>query len=265
MRLPPHLRCVEFVASPGSAIETPPFTGPVVRAALGAALRLRACTQACGDGACRVGPGCAYVDCFEPQYNQARFRLDSADLDDRTLNPGDRWTLRLVSLSADPSPLFDAVEPMLWRGLGPRRTPHRLLQHQELAALPDSLAARAAAWAGHTITLRLVTPATFRRDGQPVAEPHLDDVLRAIVLRARAWGIEEIPAITPVNHECITLARVQEQRYSARQDQVVPLQGALGAWRLEASASVAELLALGELVGVGKGTALGAGVLRVSA
>ena len=68
----------------------------------------------------------------------------------------------------------------------------------------------------------------------------------------------ESPSVRPVAHE-----QVATKRWSAVREEEIPIRGVRAAWHIRADAALAKVLAAGEVLGIGKGTTFGKGVLRV--
>lgn len=259
MTLPTVLRLPVMLAGPRWQS---PFTGPTLRAALGARLRLLACTRACGDGPCRVGAGCGYHDAFEPERGPAPYRFDAADLDRRELTAGDTGSLLLVAFDdTSATRLTDAVRFALAEGLGRDRTRFVV---GEPAPVPFDPLVRAATL-GPFIRVRLASPTELVRDGRPITAPTPLDVLHGARHRARELGLAlpDAPRFEPeVEAEGLAAEAWRGWRWSTRQQREIPVRGALATWAVRPTPAQAWWFALAELVGVGKGTAMGKGAVR---
>lgn len=243
-----------------------PFFGQVLRSALGAAIRHRACDRDCG-GDCEKGAGCGYFDHFRPGDNKARYRIDSSDVEGRELPARADWSFRLLTF-ADPKVLLTGVEDALFRGLGPTRATHRVVEVEPLQHGGDdapvgalNVSARGAELVGSVYT-RFASPTHLQRGHQFVPEPTLDDVLRGCFLRAGAIGWRgDGPA--PGAGYTVECRAHRWHRWQAAPGKEHPLEGVVGTWRAVVDARQAELLAIAEAAGVGKHVTMGLGTVRV--
>jgi hypothetical protein len=242
-----------------------PFTGWIVRGALGRALRELGCAQACGAGACRaarLGQSCTYADLFE-HGGAPLYRLDASDLDGRHLHPGDPVRLRLVTFDARSGPLYaEALRRALERGIGDRGVPIGVGAVRP--GTPDPWE-RAAAL-GPKFLVELRTPTEIGR-GTPKAEaPTPLGVLHATRARLQSLHLDA-GALPPfeeeVRHHVAWMSPWQGTRWSARRNTWVPMRGARAGFKVLATPAQAVWFALAEVLGVGTGTAFGMGVVRL--
>ena len=241
-----------------------PFTGWIVRGALGRALRGLECRRSCGAGACRAPTSCGYAERFE-HPGVPYFRIDSAELDGRTLRAGDRYRLRLVTFTGDGSPFALALAQAAREGLGMNAAPGRVLTLGG-GEVPD-VEARARA-TGTRILVEIRTPADLTRDGGWNDAPEPLDVLEATRHRAELLGLP-VDGWEAFEREVRWLpawtSPWEGRRWSARRNAWVDLRGVRAGFKVLPTRAQARWFALAEVLGIGGGTAFGQGVVRVLA
>ncbi len=247
--------------SPLRRVQLPDFTGPALRAALGAACRLTGCAQGCDQGPCRVGAGCFFYDAFEPgTAGRPAYRLDTSDLDGRTVEPGEVREVGLVCFS-HAGPLLAALQVALARGLDRGRTGWTVRAVEEVsgAAL---LPALEAAPGERVVELR--TPACLEQDRAPLLRPEAVDVLHAIRKRAKSLGVLVGPLPVfggEVEARLLERGEGEVKIWSARRQQEQYLRACTARWRVRPTPEQAWWLELGRVIGIGGRTAYGFGVL----
>lgn len=246
------VRVLDVAAVCRDGWEAPPFAGPLVRSALGAACALLACSPGCRD-AVHV-PGCDFERAFHGTNDRPPpFRLDTSGLDGRRLAPRDAWRLRLVVFRPDVAGLLvDSLVLALSRGLGDARSVHEVAVVREVA--PEVIDAP-----GGDVVVRLLTPTLLARQGRPLPDPTAIDLLHAARLRARAL---EVPAGLPRYEADVDVVEAWRERARVRWEGT-ELPAFVGAWRVRATPPQAAWLALASLMGVGKHTAFGMGAVSV--
>jgi hypothetical protein len=202
--------------------------------------------------------------------------------------------LVLVGRACDLFPhVLVAVGRMASGGLGSQRVPFRLVgieqldQHDDRARRPifdeqrqiDEIVqetVRSTA-VDDTLELELLTPAQIVSDGQVLDHFELRPFVRALLRRMSSLSAFHCGASLDVDYRGLIdragTVRVSKaelrsdsfDRYSARQKRRVPHRGLLGRVTLEGKHldELAPLLALGEVLHVGKGTAMGMGRYRL--
>ncbi len=228
----------------------PPFAGPLLRSALGAACALLACSPGCRDAVHLAD--CAFERAFHGAPDRPPpFRLDTSGLDGRRLAPKDPWRLRLVVFQPEAAALLaDALTLALSRGLGRDRSVHDVAV---LRAVPPPRVEPGVR------VVRLLTPTLLARQGTALRRPAAIDLLHAARLRARTLGI---PASLPRYEEDVAVLDSWTDPAPVRWEGG-DLPGVVGAWRLDATPAQAEWLALAALIGLGKHTAFGLGAVGV--
>lgn len=271
---------VVFQLRPRARCELPPFLGSTLRGAIGHALRDIApeVLEAVFDGPKGDGPG--YV-LSPPRPRQAPWRTSDAL----------RFGVTLFGEAGETFPQWaDAVLDAATAGLGRGRHPFILERVEEASngrtlwslgdeALHQPEPVRPAAdrsWDGaEELEVHLVTPLALRRDGHLLRSLDYSSFGAALTRRCRnlasrwcgvrARKFEYAGASPEIKRQ--HLSWTEWSRYSARQQRAVPLGGLAGrfAIRGEGVATVLPLLAIAELVHVGRQTAFGLGEIAVSA
>lgn len=230
----------------------PPFAGPLLRSALGAAVALLACAPGCRDA--HHVPDCAFERAFHGTSERPPpLRLDTSGLDGRTLGPRDPWRLRLVVFQAEAVGLLtDALTLALSRGLGNARSVHDVVVVRTVAAPVVEPGVR---------VVRLLTPTLLARQGQALRDPGAIDLLHAARLRARSLGV---PAGLPRYEDEVEVLDSWVDAAPVRWEGV-DLPGVVGAWRVRVTPAQAAWFELAVLTGLGKHTAFGMGAVGVEA
>ncbi len=262
MKLPSQVRAWHVDVEATAGHEHLPFTGWIVRGALGRALRSLECERACGKGPCQSPTTCGYARRFE-HPGVPHYRLDSSELDGRTLRAGDRYRLRLVTFTEDGRRFADALAQAAETGLGMRAAGGRVLDVGD-GAVPDveAMARRN----GGRILVELRTPTDIAANGDWNRTPAPADVLDSVRHRAELLGL-------PVGDWEAHASEVRwlpswsspwhGRRWSARRQAWVELRGVRAGFKVLPTPAQALWFALGEVVGVGAGTTFGQGVMRV--
>lgn len=258
---------LSLTVTPISPLHAPSFTGPVLRSVLGAALRHGECTQACGDGPCLSEQNCGYTHAFYPVDASPPFRLDSSDLDGRQVAPGESWLLKLICFKPGLLPMYQkALQLSLYKGLGSTRISHKILEEDIISISLEDISERAQSF--DTITVFLPTPTSLKKNNKQNAHPSLDDILHATLRRAHHLNIDTsiFPRFNNIFDAVpLQLDHIHLRRWSTRQGRQIPLKGVCAAWRLRPSPEQAWWLALAEVLGIGKGTTMGMGVVQILA
>lgn len=249
--------------------------GPVLRSALGLALRVTSCLRDCREP-CEEVTRCAYGRLYEARGVRP-MRLDALELD-ADLAPGERVQVHLV-VPGDPglrARTTVALRRAVSRGLGPEpRVRFRVLAEDEVEV---DLVARAEALAGGAevacltptaITLR--EPETDRdRRWDPSQTGGLRPILNSAGTRLRLllgagappegspWRFGDDPLVpeTGFAEHCAL------STWSQRQRRRYPTGGLIGHWVVRPTLAQAYWLAVAEVLGVGRGTTRGQGVVR---
>lgn len=208
---------------------------------------------------------------------------------------GDLVTIEviLVGRAIDLLPhVMVAVGRMAMRGLGRERLPLRLVgidqlegregrartlfdsQRQVDQVQPEGLQVPDISAA---VEIELLTPTNLVSDGRSLRQLEFAPLVRALLRRASALSAFHCNAALELDYRALVdragtvhvaqadTRHVSFKRYSSRQGQRVPQEGLVGRARLEGDAlrELAPLLALGEVVHVGKGTAMGMGRYQI--
>lgn len=242
-----------------------PFVGWIVRGALGRALQELSCTRGCGRGPCRAraeGSACTYASLFE-HGGVPRFRLDTSELDGRSLRDGEAFRLRLVTFDGTASPMFaEALRRAVERGLGDRGVGAAVSSLRP--DVPDPW--RRAAMLGERFLVELRTPTEIGRGEGWIEAPTPLDVLHATRARMRMLGLDDAslpPFGDEVRHHVAWMSPWRGSRWSARRQAWVPMRGARAGFKVLATPAQAVWFSLAELLGVGAGTAFGMGAVRL--
>jgi hypothetical protein len=176
-------------------------------------------------------------------------------LDHRQIEPTERWTARLVVFSDEHSDfLVDAFSLALARGLGHRRIGHRLLA-VELEGEEEPIFGPQ--------TVLLCSPTELKREGNFLPTPTVLDLLHATRHRLRLLNMPRpAPFEDNVEEQIINCDQQRMLRWTTRQGRLIELRGVQAAWWVNPTAAQATWLALAARIGLGKGTAMGKGVLR---
>lgn len=240
------VRTIRYTLITTRPLQTPFFTGPVVRQSLGAAIYQQ------GDA--------AFTAAFKPNNQRPAFSLDSSTLDQRRLAAGDRWSLRLTVFQPDVAPILHAgLETCMALGLFQARTPQVIDAYdvEPLPTLPEG-----------SLLLSLLTPTELRRGPTLLDDPTGADLLHGVRFRLRELGVSPagLPVFEdPLDGQCVSRAMWKGHRYSTQQKREIPLAGLRGAWVLHPTAAQLRWLGLATLTGLGAGTIMGMGVVRVTA
>jgi hypothetical protein len=263
MQLPGHIQRWEIGVEATGDHEHLPFTGWIVRGALGRALRGLECRRGCGTGACQAPAACGYARKFE-HPGVPYFRVDSSELDGRSLRAGDRYHLRLVTFAGGDGGAFAlALAQAAREGLGMNAAGGRVLGVRG-GETPD--VEEAARRHGKRILVELRTPAELAWEGGWNDAPEPVDVLDAVRHRAELLGLP-VTDWEPYEREVRWLpawtSPWEGRRWSARRKAWVDLRGVRAGFKVLPTPAQGRWFALGEVLGVGAGTAFGQGVLRV--
>lgn len=262
MALPSSVLRWTLVARARGGHELLPFSGWIVRGALGRALRAAECRRGCGDGPCTVPAACGYARLFE-HGGTAQFRLDASELDGRTMRDGDLAHVRLVTFDeASSAAHADALRRALEDGIGDARLPFEVLS--VAPERPDPFAR--ALELGDRLLVELRTPTEIGRGGGWVEEPSPLDILHATLQRFRALGLDA--SLWPrfeeeVQHHPAWTSPWHGRRWSARRRAWLAMRGARAGFKVRPTPAQAVWFALAETLGVGAGTAFGMGVVRL--
>lgn len=280
-------------------LELPPHKGGLLRGLLGVTLKRLACAQRQRDACppCALGNGCPYGYLFEPKLApHLAAELDVSDSpapfvveppeDQRLLyRPGEELELGLVLIGRGLQYLpymLMALEELGEQGVGRRRARYRVA-----AVEPESgpagtgvgaaeLGAQAEMWPPDQITIHYMTPARLRHRQQFVSRPEFAILVAALARRIAllaATHADELWSLDPAAHAQAAEVRIVaartawavRDRYAPRQQQGMSLSGVIGkvtyAGKLEPFRA---LLALGELIHVGKAAVFGNGRLSIS-
>ncbi|MBS0212717.1 MAG: CRISPR system precrRNA processing endoribonuclease RAMP protein Cas6 [Proteobacteria bacterium] len=280
-RLPLRVLQMEFAAPRSFAL--PALPGPVVRGAFGAILHAFACPRHAQGQPCLPEQRCAYGAVFAsapppgvgPQAKQEQTPHPLA-LQAQRPQP-DRLQVELVLLGcawAFQEELATAMRRAVERGLGPERVRGRCTGERVLDVRPQPCPTGAAVG-----TLEFVTPLRLVREGRTLGARDVTagDLLQSLLRRAGLLvNYHGLPGPEP-NRDALRAAAGQArflrhdwryekgERYSARQQSTVPLDGLLGTVQLDADSTVAfwPLLDSGQWMHAGKGTIQGLGRYRV--
>lgn len=276
---------------------TPEFTGSMLRGAFGAALkrlvcvmRLRECTG------CPLEHACVYTTVFETRPRPGTGVMTRYD---RAPHPfvivvaldadgaAGRLTvgMRLFGEATRAAPfVLRALEEAAIRGLGPGRTPFRLVAtgaegeelrpHASGAWLPEPPRPAPDAWPERT-AMRFVTPLRMKQDGRLLGPETIDGptlvmaLVRRLGLLATFFGRGPVEMDFPALKVAAQQARLFERRlawrdlfrFSSRQDARLAIGGIMGEAVLDLGSdqTLRRLMGWAPILHLGKGASMGLG------
>jgi len=273
-------------------LELPPHKGGLLRGLIGVKLKRLGCAQR-DQGACppcAMGNGCAYGYLFEPRLPPglpagsdlsdppAPFVVEPPEETRLLYRAGESLDLGLVLIGRGIQYLpymLMALEELGSEGIGRRRARFHLAEVQSEGAPgglgADELSALAAGWPADELSLRYLTPARLRHRMQYASRPEFSILVAALERRIAALALahaEEVWSLDPAalaaaEQVQIVAARTDwavRDRYAPRQQQGMSLSGVVG--KVAYSGDLGPfraLLAMGELVHVGKAAVFGNG------
>jgi len=279
-------------------LQLPVYAGSMLRGAFGHALKAVACLRpgaACGS--CPLRATCPYIEVFEtpapagnPHAQSANpYVVEAPPPGERRLAGGEEWVFHLVL--AGRALRFAGLVFRAWRralggGLGERRARARLLsvdlchgvlRQRVLGASEERLAPFEAPVPepvpGAARRIDFLTPLRLQEQGRILPPGEVDARRLLMTLARRVQNLLDCHAVAPLRLPLPALATaaaaltlrhglspLRWSRFSSRQQQEMALPGLVGPVELEGDASAFdELLAVGELLHVGKNATFGLG------
>lgn len=261
------------------------------RSVFGKTLRETVCVTGqslCAD--CLLRKRCAYPRWFEPAAPQSPAPLGVSDSPPMPYTlfvpPSEATSFEITVFGAaalaDSALMVAVIERAAKRGIGKSRRSLRLvsakafLSSEATPFLPDGFTANPlpapVSSVGNRVSIALRSPLRLQVKGNMLTENSFSAaeftraVLRRITLLHWAYGIASLPPVPLAATEGVSLASDQllwqaGERYSARQEKLIPLDGLVGTFALTGSgvSSLMPWLEIGQWTQTGKATTQGLG------